>query len=257
MKTFAIANQKGGVGKTASAVTLASGAAKRGLRVLLIDLDPQGNVADSLGMTPEDKLGQWLGTGNIVTSKAETAMKNLDVIKSNKTTSQFIATLPGMMFKERILANRLEEDHAESFYDLCIFDCAPSVDILHVAALVACDYLLVPAKLDQFSMKGITEITKTMASINQVMTDKKRALAGIIPTFYELTTHETQSQLELLVGYFGQYVWPVVPLDTQIREANRLGETLWDYNPKSRALVGLAGVGGGYQACLDRLMDLL
>jgi chromosome partitioning protein len=138
--TIAILNQKGGVGKTTTAVTIASGLARMGCRVLLIDLDTQGNVADSLGLPHGDDLRRLLSPDlrcpleNVITPSG---LKCLDVIRSDKSTTALKQTLAGVTLREYVLADVLQD----SGYDVIALDCAPSVDLLHFAALVAADYL--------------------------------------------------------------------------------------------------------------------
>jgi chromosome partitioning protein len=249
-KVFAIANQKGGVGKTTSAVTLAHGAALKGIPTCLIDLDPQGNVADSLGMAEGNELISWLEGRPVICQ----AREQLGCIRSDKSTAAIKATLAGRDYREYVISEALEHPAFQKF-ELIILDCAPSIDILHVAALTAADYLVIPSRLDQLAVKGILEILRTMASVNKRGAHLK--LGGIIPTFFDRSTKESQYQLENLAVHFKHQLWPVVPVDTKIRSANRAGQTLWEFAPACRALRGLGPIGGGYVSVLDRLLTLL
>lgn len=248
-KVIAVANQKGGVGKTVTAVTLAHGAAKRGISTLIIDLDPQGNVADSLGLEEGNDLGAMLD-GRL--QYRSSGRENLAVVRSDKNTASIKTILAGRDYREYILREALTP--VMQLFGLVIFDCAPSIDVLHVASLTAADYLVIPSRLDQFAVKGVLEILRTLAVVNR--RGGRCSLAGIVPTFYDRQTLETQMQLENLAAAFRGQIWPMIPQDTLIRRSNRAGKTLWEYAPKSRALLGVEGIGGGYQAVLARMMDL-
>lgn len=246
MAIITVANQKGGVGKTTTAVNLAHGAAMRGLSVLIVDLDTQGNVADALGLEDGSELYSWLINGKGIAQVKVEGRKNVDVIRSNKTTAQLKVALAGMDFREMVLWNALNTSHD---YDLVILDCPPSVDTLHTAALVAADLLIIPTKLDQFAIKGVIEMLRSLDSVQRA-TRSKCKLAGIIPTFYDKVTNESQAQLENLAGSYGSFVWPPVAQDTSCRVANRVGKTLWELEGHPRALVG-------YAECLDKLLKII
>lgn len=246
MTIVTIANQKGGVAKTTSAVNLGHGAAMRGLDVLVVDLDTQGNVADALGMDEGSELYEWLITGKDTEQVAQpTGRDHLKIIRSNKMTAQLKVAASGMDFREMIIANALEAYE----YDLVILDCPPSVDILHTAALVAADLLLIPTKLDQFAIKGVIEMLRSLDSVQRA-TRSNCKLAGIIPTFYDQVTSESHGQLANLAEQYGSLVWPPVAADTNCRVANRVGKTLWEMPVNTRAKLG-------YAACLERLLKII
>lgn len=261
-----VANQKGGVGKTTTAVTLAHGLARSGRRVLLIDLDSQGNVADSLGLDAGSDLHELLiplAVPSLDPVELEdriqsTGRDNLDVIRSDKTTSPLKIALSSVDHREYILANLLEETE----YQVIIFDCAPSVDILHTMALVAADYLLIPTRLDQLALKGIRDILQSLQQLQQGRFQLSRCqLGGIIPTFYDRVTKESHQQLTHLAKAFKQKVLPPVPLDTQCRVATRKGQTLWELAPQTRALQGYEQRNGktigGYTEVLKRIEEMI
>lgn len=246
---LAVANQKGGVGKTITAVTLAHGLARRGANVLLIDLDPQGNVADSLGMDAAPCLYNLITQAADLRECADLGRDGLYVVRGDKTTAKLKNYLAGQEFSVYVIQDMLNSrwlDDAE--IHAVILDCAPSLDILHTAALMAADYLLVPARLDQFAIKGVMEISSTLSGVRR--RGSRCSLAGIIPTFYDRQTRETQIQLENLAQQFGVLVWPPVPQDTSVRLANRFGVTLWEMRSRPRAM-------DGYDRALERLEALL
>lgn len=228
---IAIVNQKGGVGKTTTAVNIAHGMALSGRRVLLVDLDPQGNVSDSFNIAPTGDLCSWLSNeepGVFITW----ARDNLSIVRGDKTTANLKTLLAARGFSEFVLVDKLAE---LGFYDLTVLDCAPSLDILHVAAVMAADWLIIPTKLDQFAVKGVGDTIESMRQLSR--RGSRCKLAGILPTFWERQTTETQKQLENLVNAFGSDVWAPVAIDTRIREASRAGQTIWEYAANSRALV--------------------
>jgi chromosome partitioning protein len=257
---IAVANQKGGVAKTTTAVNLAHGAALKGHRVLLVDLDTQGNAADALGIEPGSDLSRWLLLGEDIPAVATRARDNLDLIRSNKQTAVLKMQLAGMDFREAVLANALTW-YDRAGYELVILDCPPSTDLLHVAALVASDYVLIPARMEQFAIKGIADLLSSLASVNKA-TRANCQLAGILPTFFDWSTSESHLQLTNLTQHsnFAPYIWPVIPTDTICRECNREGKTLWEIKPKPAALIGRdfgSKLIGGYQAAMGRLIALL
>ncbi len=254
MITLAIANQKGGVGKTTTAVTLAHGLARQGYNTLLVDLDPQGHVAFALGLDKSPGLHNLIVNGN---TTATPARDNLDIIASDKNTEQAKRVLTSMNYREYVLQDRLE---AARNYDLVILDMAPSLDVLHVAALVAADLLVIPTKLDALAVDGVNEILRSYGEIARH--GNKQAHFYVLPTFFERTTKETKEQLTALVTAFGANVWPPIPQDTKARECTAYGKTLWEYAPTTHALTGHPNGQpskrvGGYVQTLARLLEVI
>ncbi|MCL4562951.1 MAG: ParA family protein [Chloroflexi bacterium] len=253
---IAILNQKGGVGKTTTAVTLASGLARMGNQVLLIDLDTQGNVADSLGLPHGDDLRRLLSPDLRCTLEqvvTPSGLDHLDVIRSDKSTTALKQTLVGVNLREYILADVLQG----SGYDVIALDCAPSVDLLHFVALVAADFLLIPTRLDKLAVNGVRDALQTLAALKRI---SHCQVAGILPTFYERVTLESHEQLVHLARTFGRLVLPPIPQDTQCRVASRYGKTLWEHEPNAKALIGYDQGSkhiGGYIQVLDRVKELL
>ena len=254
--TIAILNQKGGVGKTTTAVTLASGLARLGNRVLLIDLDTQGNVADSLGLPHGDDLRRLLSPDlhcSLEQAVTPSGLDRLDVIRSDKSTTALKQTLAGVTLREYVLADVLQG----SGYDVIVLDCAPSVDLLHFAALVAADFLLIPTRLDKLAINGVRDALQTLAALKRI---SRCQVAGILPTFYERVTLESHEQLVHLAQTFGRMVLPPIPQDTQCRVASRYGKTLWDHEPNAKALTGYDQGNkhiGGYIQVLERIKELI
>jgi chromosome partitioning protein len=258
MKVIAISNQKGGVAKTTTACTLATGLGLNGSKVLLIDLDSQGNVADSYGLEHGDELSQMLNPfAPVELSKLaiKEVQPNLDVIRSYKRTAELKKAIAGQDFREYILLEALKNTSVE--YDYVFLDCAPSIDILLTNALVAADFLIIPTKLEQMSIKGIRDALQTMASLKHNQRSHC-AFIGILPTFFDRRMRESFRQLKHLQQAFGGYVWSPIPVDAICPVASREGKTIWEYAAESRALNGLEINGkhmGGYRSALDKFQE--
>lgn len=257
MQTLAILNQKGGVGKTTTAVTLAHGLARAGYDTLLIDLDAQGNVADSLGLKKTDNLYRFLiddAPGACIESSGR---DNLGVILGHKRTVEAKQILSGMNFREYVLKRKLS---GVGGYQYAVLDVAPGVDVLQVAALVAADAFLVPVSLDHLAVVGASDILASVAALGQVGAFQGRFL-GILPTRWERKTTEAHTQLQLLAQHFKQWVWPPIPEDVTVKEAHRAGKTLWEFAPSCRALKGAelrnGQLAGGYAQVLEKLLGVL
>jgi chromosome partitioning protein len=255
MKTLAIVNQKGGVGKTTTAVNLAAGMALQGYEVLLVDLDAQGNCADALGDKKTPDLYRLLIAGDAQDAVTFGVREHLDAVYSDKRTAEAKQILAGMGFREQKL--RLALTELSAGYDCCVLDVAPGIDVLQVSALVACDMFLIPVALDHLAVVGAADALASAMALDQAGAQHGRFL-GILPTMWERTTKESHTQLLTLAQQFERMVWPPIPTDVKAREAPAHGQTLWEYAPRTRALRGVEINGkrlGGYAAVLKRLID--
>jgi chromosome partitioning protein len=254
MKIIALANQKGGVAKTTTAITLAHGLALAGQRVLIVDLDPQGHVALCLGLDKAPGLYQAICQGEPLKHIIRSARPNLDILPGDKSTEKVKRQITLSDFRENILADLLRPLN----YDVILLDLAPSLDVLHINGLVASDLVIIPTRLDALAVDGIKEILLTMGEIAQ----RGHSFFGfyILPTFFDRTTRETLTQFQQVTRTFGAKVWPPIPQDTRAREAVAYGKTLWEYCPDSSALLGFRDGRqhlGGYQQILDHLKELI
>jgi len=248
-----LVNQKGGVGKTTSAVTLAAGLATAGFRPLLVDLDAQGNVADALGLEKGPGLYRLLIEDAGQRAVVSSGRTDLDVVLGDKKTVEARQILTGRMFREQVLRQSLT---GLDGYDAVVLDVAPGVDLLQVSALVAATAFLIPVSLSHLAVVGAGDALASVAALKQADALRARFL-GVLPTMWERTTNESHTQLQALVRQFGRMVWPPIPLDVKAREAPAYGQTLWEYAPGTRALVGtdMEGVRrGGYRQVLQRVV---
>ncbi|PKO16144.1 MAG: hypothetical protein CVU39_08950 [Chloroflexi bacterium HGW-Chloroflexi-10] len=254
MFVFALANQKGGVGKTTTAVTLAAGFAEHGKKTLLIDLDPQGHIAFSFGLEKSPGMYRWLVMDEALADLVVNVRPNLDILPGDKRTEKVKRHITLMDFRESILADNLQS----SCYDVVLLDMAPSLDVLHVNGLVASDWVIIPTRLDAMAVDGVKEILLTMGEIAQ----RGHRFQGysILPTFFDRTTRETITQFQEIVRAFGERVLPPVPQDTRVREASAYGKTLWEYCSNSSVMQGYLdgkNQSGGYRQIVTRLMDVI
>ncbi len=238
-KVIAIANQKGGVGKTTTAITLAHWFALQSKRTLLIDLDSQGNVAPGFGFPLGDGLYHLLVQEKGLDDVVESIRDHLDLINNDHTCELVKQHVQQANFREYLLDTALEE--ARDKYDLIFIDTPPSTDVLHMLALVASDYLIVPSSLDNYAILGIGKLLKTVRTLNRYPNVTPPALIGILPTMYDRLTTATATGLDVLREKIGEnHLLPPIPRDTKVREASYGGVTIWEYAPRSSAAVGYA-----------------
>lgn len=262
---IAVANQKGGVGKTTTAVSLAAWFARLEYRCLIVDLDSQGHVAESLGMNSGSGLYELLVNEKPLGQVTQRGRERLDVVTNDHSAERVKTFAAQSDFRAYLLAQALE-DAAD--YDLVFLDTPPSTDVLHVAALVASDYLLVPAIMDHLALTGVMAIIQSVRALGRYPGVKPPVLLGALPTMFERTTKETVQNLAQLSQALGDHelVLPPIPRDTRMREASSYGETIWEYAPMSPAAVGYhngshvqnsMGNTGGYLHLGEMLMRML
>jgi chromosome partitioning protein len=254
MNTLAIMNQKGGVGKTTTAITLAHGAARVKVRVLLVDLDAQANCSIALGLPPKPNLQRFLADDDRYDAIVPTGRPNLDLLPGDKTTAAVKAELASIPFRETILARKLAR--LANDYDLIILDTSPSIDLLQISALVASTHYLIPVSCQHLAAAGAAMALSTVAALSDAGALDTRLL-GLLPTFYDRRTTESTTQLRELADQYGRLLLPPIPIDTKAAEAPAHGQTLYEYAPNTRALVGIgSGVAGlgGYNALLDLVL---
>jgi len=249
-KIIAIANQKGGVGKTTTAVTLGHALALRGKPTLLVDCDPQGQVATFLGVRQESGLFDLLVNMRPLADVTRHADANgnirpgLRLVPGDKrtATAQGVMALEG--FRLSALADVLWD--AKTDYDYIILDTSPSVGLLQEAALYAADWLLIPSAVDYASTEGLTAVLGTLTELRKRGGDCR--LLGIVPTFYDEITTESRDTLEQLREHLRDAVWEPIHRATILRECAADGMTIFEKAPQSRAA-------REYEALAERVMD--
>jgi chromosome partitioning protein len=251
-KILCITNQKGGVGKTTTAVSLAHGLSRKGKQVLLVDLDPQGQSATALGRSPSMGAFYLLTMGSMASETAfiksliqPTAREGLWLVPGDQQTMAAQTVLnaqnkPVSCIRESI--TRLF--HPDLHY--VIFDTAPSVGGIQERAVWASDLVIVPTATEFLSADGVGKVIQMMS----VLQDEKRwngALLGVLPTFFDEYTRESKATLEILQETFGSSLLAPIHRATTLRECAAEGQTIFEKDPTSRAAQQ-------YQALVDLVM---
>lgn len=232
MQIVAVCNQKGGVGKTTTAVTLAHGLSLKNYTVLLIDLDPQGQCASHLGLAQGDGVFNLLVNGpplcDVVRTTGRPGLWLVPGSKRTKTAeSLLVVEQRGVDTLGEILARLVNGTRLHYL----IFDTAPSAGGLQENALFACDVLLIPAAVDYLSLEGVAEVIKTLKALGRPASPVTR----ILPTFHDEVTKESRINLVRLQDTFGAMVFEPIHRAAALRECPAMGKTIFEHQPDSRA----------------------
>jgi chromosome partitioning protein len=242
---LAIFNHKGGTGKTTTSVSIAAGFAARGLRVLLVDTDSQGNVGVSLGVKAERTLYHVLVMGVRASDAAVQVRPNLDLVVSNETLAAAELFLAGKQNRDRVLRERLASAFDE--YDVVLLDCSPSLSLMNQNALVVADGIVVPVACDFLSLVGVRQVIKTVKNVNQLLHHPVQ-IQGVLPTFYDARARICRDAVDALKEHFGDRVLPPIRQATRLKEAPAQGKTIFEYAPESNAAED-------YQRVVDILIE--
>ena len=240
MRTIAIANQKGGCGKTTTAVNLSAALAMKGYSVLLIDLDPQAHATLGLGCDPEtmDKtIYDVITNPEVLMSKVvlETNIRGLRLVPSNILLSGVEVELASLVGREYVLSQKL--DCVDSNYDICIIDCSPSLGLLTLNALVASDEVIIPVQVHYYALEGFKQVLETINIVKERFNSSLK-IRGILLTFVESRTILSRQIQEQLKEFFDRLVFSTVIHRTiKLAEAPSAGEPILTYAPKSQGAV--------------------
>ena len=233
MKIITIANQKGGVAKTTTAITLAHGVALRGKETLLVDLDPQGQAASSLGLDRESGVFNLLVGGRSLGEVVRTTgREHLSIIPGDKMT----ATAQIVLDVKRTPINHLRTVFRPlaQWANYIVLDTSPSIGGLQEMAIYAADAVLIPTAVDYLSMEGVAQILETMATLKNNH-GWAGSLIGILPTFYDDQTRESRANcIGLTETYGADRVLDPIYRATILRECSAEGVTIWERDVKCR-----------------------
>ena len=234
-KVVSIANQKGGVGKTTTAVNLSTILAKRGKKVLMIDTDPQGNATSGLGIDKNVSFSVYdviINDVEIVNTLKKTMIKNLDVCPSNINLAGAEVELVSMMSREQRLKEKI--DNLKDNYDYIIIDCPPSLGLITLNAFTASDSVLIPVQCEYYALEGLGQLVNTINLVKKHL-NRNLKVEGALLTMFDIRTNLSNQVVKEVNKYFENKVYKtVIPRNVKLSEAPSFGMPISVYDPKSK-----------------------
>ncbi len=235
-KIIAFANQKGGVGKTTTCVNLSAYLATMGKKVLLIDLDPQGNATSAVGLDKDNDLKSVynviVGENYVEEVIKRSCVDGLDIMPSEINLAGAEIELVSMDNRERVLKNIL--NRLKNLYDYICIDCPPSLGLLTVNALTACDSVLIPIQCHFFALEGLTQLMNTIKLVKKHL-NEAIDVEGVVLTMKDKRSNLVNQVSEEIRKFFGKKVFDtVIPNNIRLAEAPSYGLPICKYDPKSK-----------------------
>lgn len=234
MQIIAIANQKGGVGKTTTTINLSAGLANEGKRVLLLDFDPQANATSGIGINADDHDSAYLA---LIEGKPlqdliiKTRFASLDLIPAEMDLAGVEIELAGKDDQIHALKNALQPIKESAQYDYCIIDTPPSLGILMTSALTAADEVLIPLQCEWFGLEGLARIVQVIQRVAEEGANPDLVIGGILMTMYDGRTNLSKGVLDEVKNYFPKEIYKtVIPRSIRISESPSYGVTIYEHD---------------------------
>ena len=236
-KAVAIFNQKGGVGKTTTNINLAACLARKNKKILVMDIDPQGNTTTGLGIS---KAGLDYTCYDLLIDEEidpfrtvyKTRVENLDIVPASVDLAGAEIELVQLEGREKRLKNAI--DKIRKFYDYIFIDCPPSLGLLTINALTAVDSVLIPIQCEFYALEGVSQLVSTIELVNRSM-NPGLEIEGVILSMYDGRTNLSIQVVEEIKKYFGNKLYStVIPRNVRLAEAPSYGLPITDYDPKSK-----------------------